>query len=239
MAVLEKNGCEVVVPAQRCCGMPFLESGDIDSARECRWDNVTAFLPFVRAGYTIVAPGPTCSLTLKKEYPVVGPEPEAEGGRRRDDGSLRVPDAPPRVGEALDGLPALARQGPLSGPLPPQGPGHRLSLAGPAAAHTGQRGRHRRALHGARRHVEHEDGVLPDLDEGRPARLRRRAPREAGSGRVRLPARGHPDPPGHRQDRQASDPDRRRGVRAEGRGRVESRRVGAVESSRFPMGVVP
>ena len=78
VAVLEKNGCEVVVPAQRCCGMPFLESGDIDSARECRWDNVTAFLPFARAGYTIVAPGPTCSLTLKKEYPVVGPEPEAK-----------------------------------------------------------------------------------------------------------------------------------------------------------------
>ncbi len=72
VAVLEKNGCEVVVPEQRCCGMPFLESGDIESARECRFDNVASFLPFVRAGYTIVSPGPTCSLTLKKEYPVLG-----------------------------------------------------------------------------------------------------------------------------------------------------------------------
>ncbi len=78
VAVLEKNGCEVVVPAQRCCGMPFLESGDLDSARECRWDNVSALLPFVRAGYTVVSPGPTCSLTLKKEYPVLGPEEEAK-----------------------------------------------------------------------------------------------------------------------------------------------------------------
>lgn len=77
VAVLEKNGCEVVVPAQRCCGMPFFESGDIDSARECRGDNVTAFLPFVRAGYTVVSPGPTCSLMLRKEYPVLGPEAEA------------------------------------------------------------------------------------------------------------------------------------------------------------------
>ena len=76
VSVLEKNGCEVVVPEQRCCGMPFLESGDIDSARECRWDNVTALLPFVRAGYTIVSPGPTCSLMLRKEYPVLGPEDE-------------------------------------------------------------------------------------------------------------------------------------------------------------------
>ena len=76
VAVLEKNGCEVVVPAQRCCGMPFFESGDLDSARENRRDNIVAFLPFVRAGYTIVTPGPTCSLMLKKEYPVLGDEAE-------------------------------------------------------------------------------------------------------------------------------------------------------------------
>lgn len=78
VAVLEKNGCEVVVPPQRCCGMPFLETGDLDSARECRWSNVTALLPFVRAGYTVVAPGPTCSLMLRREYPVLGGEGEAK-----------------------------------------------------------------------------------------------------------------------------------------------------------------
>ena len=72
VAVLEKNGCEVLVPPQRCCGMPFLESGDVDSARECRFANLDGFLPFVEAGYTIVAAGPTCSLTLKKEYPLLG-----------------------------------------------------------------------------------------------------------------------------------------------------------------------
>lgn len=77
VAVLEKNGCEVVVPEQRCCGMPFLESGDIDSAMECRLDNVEALLPFAQAGYAIVAPGPTCSLMLKKEYPVLGGDAQA------------------------------------------------------------------------------------------------------------------------------------------------------------------
>ena len=77
VAVLEKNGCEVVVPEQRCCGMPFLESGDVDSTRECRRHNLTSLLPFVRAGYTVVVPGPTCSLTLRKEYPVLGDEDEA------------------------------------------------------------------------------------------------------------------------------------------------------------------
>jgi len=83
VAVLEKNGCEVAVPDQRCCGMPFLEIGDVDSANECRIDNVRTFLPFVEAGYTIVIPGPTCSLTLKKEYPVLG----------RDDASRAVAGA--------------------------------------------------------------------------------------------------------------------------------------------------
>ncbi|HEY3203476.1 MAG TPA: anaerobic glycerol-3-phosphate dehydrogenase subunit C [Thermoanaerobaculia bacterium] len=78
VAVLEKNDCEVVVPPQRCCGMPFLESGDLDSTRECRWDNVTSLLPLVRAGYVVVVPGPTCSLTIRKEYPVLGAEEEAK-----------------------------------------------------------------------------------------------------------------------------------------------------------------
>jgi glycerol-3-phosphate dehydrogenase subunit C len=77
VAVLEKSGCEVVVPDQRCCGMPHLESGDLDATRECRRFNMTALLPLVRAGYTIVVPGPTCSLTLRKEYPVLGGEEEA------------------------------------------------------------------------------------------------------------------------------------------------------------------
>ena len=77
VAVLEHNGCEVAVPPQRCCGMPFLESGDLDSARECRSSNVQWLLPFVRAGYTIVVPGPTCSMTIRKEYPVLGHDSEA------------------------------------------------------------------------------------------------------------------------------------------------------------------
>lgn len=71
VAVLEKNGLEVVVPEQVCCGMPFLDSGDIESARVNLKVNVDSFLPFVRAGISVVTTGPTCSLTLKKEYPLL------------------------------------------------------------------------------------------------------------------------------------------------------------------------
>ena len=79
VAVLERNGCDVAVPDQRCCGMPYLENGDVDSAKECRYRNLEAFAPFVEAGYTVVAAGPTCSLTLKKEYPLLG---SGDGGDR-------------------------------------------------------------------------------------------------------------------------------------------------------------
>jgi glycerol-3-phosphate dehydrogenase subunit C len=85
VAVLEKNGISVAVPDQRCCGMPFLESGDLDAARECRLANVASFAPFVEAGYTVVVPGPTCSLTLRKEYPQLGAD---ERGRQVSDSTL-------------------------------------------------------------------------------------------------------------------------------------------------------
>ncbi len=76
VAVLEKNGCVVEVPPQRCCGMPFLESGDIDSAQECRSDNVRSFSSLAREGVPIVVPGPTCSLAIRKEYPLLSGDPE-------------------------------------------------------------------------------------------------------------------------------------------------------------------
>ena len=91
VAVLEKSGCEVVVPEQRCCGMPFLESGDIDSARECRAQNVRAFLPLARAGIPIAVPGPTCSLAIRKEYPLLA----------GDEDTRAVADATLDLGEYL------------------------------------------------------------------------------------------------------------------------------------------
>ncbi len=78
VAVLEKNGIEVVVPSQKCCGMPFLDCGDLDSARENRRSNLSSLMPFVLRGIPIVTTGPTCSLTIKKEYPLLGNDPEAQ-----------------------------------------------------------------------------------------------------------------------------------------------------------------
>jgi Fe-S oxidoreductase len=67
--VLEKNGINVACPEQRCCGMPFLDGGDIDAARKSARANVDSLHALVKAGCDIVVPGPTCSYMLKQEYP--------------------------------------------------------------------------------------------------------------------------------------------------------------------------
>jgi glycerol-3-phosphate dehydrogenase subunit C len=67
--VCEKNGIEVKDPkGQRCCGMPYLDSGRTALALEHFRDNVKTLLPFVRRGYDIIVPEPTCGMMLKKEY---------------------------------------------------------------------------------------------------------------------------------------------------------------------------
>src|SRR5262249_32075161 len=78
VSVLEKNGCSVACPEQVCCGMPFLDGGDIASATRNAEKNLETLLPAVEAGATVVVPQPTCSYVLKKEYPMLVPGAAAE-----------------------------------------------------------------------------------------------------------------------------------------------------------------
>lgn len=71
VAVLEHAGFRVVRPEQRCCGMPNLDTGDLDALREKARFNVASLVAEVRAGRSIVVPGPSCSMTLRKEYPEI------------------------------------------------------------------------------------------------------------------------------------------------------------------------
>lgn len=75
--VLERSGVPVEVVYQRCCGMPFTDTGDLDAARQNAELNVAELLPHVQRGAVVVAPGPSCSLMLKEEYPRLLPESEA------------------------------------------------------------------------------------------------------------------------------------------------------------------
>ncbi len=67
--VFAKNGCAVKCPKQNCCGMPALDSGDVEFARKEARANVDSMLPLVREGYKIAAINPTCSLMMRQEYP--------------------------------------------------------------------------------------------------------------------------------------------------------------------------
>jgi glycerol-3-phosphate dehydrogenase subunit C len=69
VAVLEKNGIDVSLPAQRCCGMPYLDGGAVKEAKRLIADNARTLAEAVREGREIVVPGPTCSYMLKQEYP--------------------------------------------------------------------------------------------------------------------------------------------------------------------------
>jgi len=67
--VLEHNKVGVSCPEQKCCGIPFLDGGDIESTIESAAFNVKQLAEEIRAGKDIVVPGPTCSYMIKKEYP--------------------------------------------------------------------------------------------------------------------------------------------------------------------------
>jgi glycerol-3-phosphate dehydrogenase subunit C len=74
--VLAKNGVvsEVVYP--KCCGMPKLEHGDIESVAQNAKDIATELLGWVDKGYDVVALIPSCALMLKFEWPLMLPENE-------------------------------------------------------------------------------------------------------------------------------------------------------------------
>ncbi len=75
--VFSKNGIALSCPKQNCCGMPAIEQGDLELAKRLASQNVVALLPSVREGKKVVAVDPTCSYTLRKEYPELVGTPEA------------------------------------------------------------------------------------------------------------------------------------------------------------------
>ena len=78
VAVLEKNGVEVVRPEQQCCGMPHFDTGDIPAILNKAQANVAALKPWVDRGYDVIAPVPSCSLMLKREYPHLLPSEDVK-----------------------------------------------------------------------------------------------------------------------------------------------------------------
>ncbi len=68
--VLEKNECNIEHPKQNCCGMPGINTGDLDFALKKIKGNLISLYPYANKGYKILVINPTCSMTLRKEYPL-------------------------------------------------------------------------------------------------------------------------------------------------------------------------
>ncbi|HEX9260093.1 MAG TPA: heterodisulfide reductase-related iron-sulfur binding cluster, partial [Acidimicrobiales bacterium] len=67
--VYERNGIEcTIADTTKCCGAPYLHSGDIDEFTKVAAENVKALASSVRKGNDIVVPQPTCGYVLKKDY---------------------------------------------------------------------------------------------------------------------------------------------------------------------------
>ena len=76
-AVFEHNGVPVrLTPRERCCGMPRLELGDLETVAKAKDANVEVLANLVDEGFDVVAPVPSCVLMFKQELPLMFPEDE-------------------------------------------------------------------------------------------------------------------------------------------------------------------
>jgi Fe-S oxidoreductase len=70
VGVYERNGLACELPdGQVCCGMPWLDAGEVERFEHLARRNVAVLAPAVRGGRDVVVPQPTCAYVLKNEVP--------------------------------------------------------------------------------------------------------------------------------------------------------------------------
>ncbi|MEO6797455.1 MAG: anaerobic glycerol-3-phosphate dehydrogenase subunit C [Candidatus Dormibacter sp.] len=67
VAILERNGIEVIVPRQQCCGIPAVVNSNMDLARKYGVENVRR-LSTLPENVDIIASSTSCGLMLKHDY---------------------------------------------------------------------------------------------------------------------------------------------------------------------------
>ncbi|MGB1140749.1 MAG: heterodisulfide reductase-related iron-sulfur binding cluster [Halioglobus sp.] len=73
--VYQHNGIHIdVVPKEKCCGMPKLELGDLDTVDKLKQANIPVLASLVDQGYDLIAPIPSCVLMYKQELPLMYPD---------------------------------------------------------------------------------------------------------------------------------------------------------------------
>ena len=75
LAVLAHNDIPyVIVDKEKCCGMPKLELGDLDSVARHKQANIPVLARYAKEGYAIVCAVPSCTLMFKQELPLMFPD---------------------------------------------------------------------------------------------------------------------------------------------------------------------
>lgn len=73
--VFQHNGVQIeLVPKEKCCGMPKLELGDLESVRKAKEANIPVLAKLVDEGFDLTAPVPSCVLMYKQELPLMFPD---------------------------------------------------------------------------------------------------------------------------------------------------------------------
>jgi Fe-S oxidoreductase len=63
-----------IVPKEKCCGMPKLELGDLETVNALKEANIPVLAALVDQGYDLIAPIPSCVLMYKQELPLLYPD---------------------------------------------------------------------------------------------------------------------------------------------------------------------
>jgi Fe-S oxidoreductase len=64
----------VIVEKEKCCGMPKLELGDLDSVKASKEANIPVLVKYAKDGFAILAAVPSCALMFKQEIPLLFPD---------------------------------------------------------------------------------------------------------------------------------------------------------------------
>ncbi|MEQ1603078.1 MAG: heterodisulfide reductase-related iron-sulfur binding cluster [Methylophilaceae bacterium] len=75
LKVLDHNEIPyVLVEKEKCCGMPKLELGDLDSVNTSKEANIPVLAQYAKQGYAILSAIPSCTLMFKQEIPLMYPD---------------------------------------------------------------------------------------------------------------------------------------------------------------------
>ena len=75
LKILDHNDIPyTLVEKEKCCGMPKLELGDLDSVQASKEANIPVLAKYARDGFAILAAVPSCALMFKQEIPLMFPD---------------------------------------------------------------------------------------------------------------------------------------------------------------------